>query len=351
MSKATRIIITIFGGWFGLHKYMDGKIGMGILYTCTAGLFYIGWIYDIIQAFKMSSFKESHVSTPSKSFGKVTSTTTKYNPKASQYKMETLEDIESIPVPTQKFEYNCDFTQSIEYVLQRKATQFKKEGNLELAIACLKKSNEIMPFAPMMYTEKDYGRLKKYLKLAGKFDEAREAQDNRLLTLFKQNEEIKEKHMSLSDLSDYIEVSRSDMACSECAKYHDRIYSKNGMSGFPDLKTFLDYENSKSCGCYLPSFPFYYGISEPMLSKSVSAIEYSNRPFVDDRTPSEKKLYNERQKKMAQDIKDRSDYDWLCEHIPDIAPKSFSGYRNMKNKNSANYQKLVSLAKEKGLSI
>lgn len=46
--------ITLFGGWFGLHKYMDGKIGMGILYTFTAGLFYIGWIYDCVKAFKSS---------------------------------------------------------------------------------------------------------------------------------------------------------------------------------------------------------------------------------------------------------------------------------------------------------
>ena len=42
------IIACIFGGWFGLHKYMRGQIGMGILYTLTAGLFCIGWIVDII---------------------------------------------------------------------------------------------------------------------------------------------------------------------------------------------------------------------------------------------------------------------------------------------------------------
>lgn len=46
--------ITLFGGWFGLHKYMNGKIGMGLLYTCTGGLFYIGWIYDCIKAYQAS---------------------------------------------------------------------------------------------------------------------------------------------------------------------------------------------------------------------------------------------------------------------------------------------------------
>lgn len=44
----TILLCTIFGGWFGLHKYMRKQIGMGILYTFTAGLFCIGWIVDII---------------------------------------------------------------------------------------------------------------------------------------------------------------------------------------------------------------------------------------------------------------------------------------------------------------
>lgn len=31
------------------HKFYEGKIGMGILYLFTAGLFGIGWIVDIIS--------------------------------------------------------------------------------------------------------------------------------------------------------------------------------------------------------------------------------------------------------------------------------------------------------------
>ncbi|MBO5145320.1 MAG: NINE protein [Lachnospiraceae bacterium] len=30
------------------HKFYEGKIGMGILYLCTCGLFGIGWIIDLI---------------------------------------------------------------------------------------------------------------------------------------------------------------------------------------------------------------------------------------------------------------------------------------------------------------
>ena len=50
MTKTTRILVTVFGGWFGLHKYIDGKIGLGFIYTVTGGLFGIGWFIDCIKA-------------------------------------------------------------------------------------------------------------------------------------------------------------------------------------------------------------------------------------------------------------------------------------------------------------
>lgn len=31
------------------HKFYEGKIGMGIIYILTCGLFFIGWIIDIIS--------------------------------------------------------------------------------------------------------------------------------------------------------------------------------------------------------------------------------------------------------------------------------------------------------------
>lgn len=31
------------------HKFYEGKIGMGILYLCTVGLFGIGWMIDLIS--------------------------------------------------------------------------------------------------------------------------------------------------------------------------------------------------------------------------------------------------------------------------------------------------------------
>ena len=36
-------------GYFGAHKFYEGKAGMGILYLFTVGLFGIGWFIDCIS--------------------------------------------------------------------------------------------------------------------------------------------------------------------------------------------------------------------------------------------------------------------------------------------------------------
>ncbi len=45
-------LICLFLGYFGVHKFMEKKNGMGVLYLCTVGLFGIGWIYDCVVYFK-----------------------------------------------------------------------------------------------------------------------------------------------------------------------------------------------------------------------------------------------------------------------------------------------------------
>ena len=39
--------LCIFLGFYGAHKFYEGKVGMGVLYLFTAGLFLSGWITDI----------------------------------------------------------------------------------------------------------------------------------------------------------------------------------------------------------------------------------------------------------------------------------------------------------------
>ena len=48
-SRTGALIICVFFGIFGIHYFYVGKIGMGILYFITFGLFGIGWLIDIIR--------------------------------------------------------------------------------------------------------------------------------------------------------------------------------------------------------------------------------------------------------------------------------------------------------------
>jgi hypothetical protein len=46
-SKATALLLCIFLGYLGVHRYYVGQSGMGTAYLFTLGLFGIGWIVDI----------------------------------------------------------------------------------------------------------------------------------------------------------------------------------------------------------------------------------------------------------------------------------------------------------------
>ena len=88
-------------------------------------------------------------------------------------------------------------------------------------------------------------------------------------------------------------------------------------------------------------------------------IKISNRPFVDDRTDLEKEIYEisrlEEKNELfwyeyderwrAQREYDHQQYDLIVTLFPDIAPKSYSGYMQMKKGDTKNYQKLVEIAK------
>lgn len=45
-NKWIALLLCLFLGWFGAHKFYEEKIGMGIVYLCTFGLFCIGPIID-----------------------------------------------------------------------------------------------------------------------------------------------------------------------------------------------------------------------------------------------------------------------------------------------------------------
>ena len=48
-DKTAALLLCIFLGYLGIHRFYLGKVGSGLLYLFTGGLFCIGWIVDIVR--------------------------------------------------------------------------------------------------------------------------------------------------------------------------------------------------------------------------------------------------------------------------------------------------------------
>ena len=78
----------------------------------------------------------------------------------TKYDIDSIEGIQNIPIPKYKpLQGMGSPVNNIEYILQRKATEHKKNGRMDLSIACLRKANEIFPHSNFAWSEKDYMRL------------------------------------------------------------------------------------------------------------------------------------------------------------------------------------------------
>ena len=49
-SRTITLVLAIFLGCFGVHRFYSGRTGLGIAELCTLGLFGIGWMIDIVLA-------------------------------------------------------------------------------------------------------------------------------------------------------------------------------------------------------------------------------------------------------------------------------------------------------------
>lgn len=58
-KKWTAFLLCLFLGWAGAHRFYVGKNGSAILWLCTIGLFYIGWVADLI-AILCGSFRDKN---------------------------------------------------------------------------------------------------------------------------------------------------------------------------------------------------------------------------------------------------------------------------------------------------
>ena len=46
-------LIILFLGPFGVHKFKQGKIKIGLLYLVTCGFFFFGWVWDLAFALSL----------------------------------------------------------------------------------------------------------------------------------------------------------------------------------------------------------------------------------------------------------------------------------------------------------
>lgn len=189
----------------------------------------------------------------------------------ARYDLTTIDGIRSIPISEAK-KYP-DGGKSVVYmpeqILNRQATEYKKENKFDLAIECLKKANELYPYSFYAYQRNNYERLVDFMILAKKFDDARKTHNQLDIEVGTRLDELKH-------LQDYAEESNTESRDS----YYNRVIKPN-----------IDEE------------------------------------------------------------RDKEEYYWLLENIPNIAPKSFGGYRKMKKSNSDNYQKIIQEVNARGKDL
>lgn len=182
------------------------------------------------------------------------------NIKPNKYDMETLDGINSIPVPAKNYNTGDWTKDCIYYVLQRKATEHKRNKRLDLAIACLRKSNALSDYEkrpPLL--EKDYLRLVKYLRLNGENDAA-DIEEQRIYSL---HPEFKDKRISnllqISNVLNKCKYYKSDLVyittnsyCPACSKYNRKVFSISGKSKkYPKLPDVIVRQGGGCSNCIL----------------------------------------------------------------------------------------------------
>ena len=269
--------------------------------------------------------------------------------------MNSVPEILSIPV-SQFFRMDGTFNgvTSCWNILNKKATVFKKAGRMDLAIACLRKLNEYMDASGAKYDVKYYLRLVEFLKQDRQFEEAK-AEETKIYMRYP---EIHQKltHGALQDTLERAHHFKEDRIifytnskCPQCSPYNNRIYTiSDNNHNYPSLLAapkFLKNNFCSVCGKAISSaVAFDFNLSPEI-------VQLNKQPVRDTRSEEDKATFEHNMQYDQYKAATKQEYDYLYEHLPELCPKSLSAYSRMKNSNSANFQKIVAAAKEKGFEI
>lgn len=304
------------------------------------------------------------------------------------YDFNSVNGIASIPVVSNpKGAPSNNITGEVYYYLRHKAYKHEESGHFDLALACMKKSVALVMLRSC-FSEDDCYPLVKMLARFGYVKEAyaqKNVIDQYIADRYAQLQASftsKSKGVSSPRDTDLVIMDVHGSTCPLCAIYQGRVYSVSGKSKkFPKVPDFYFSSGAIHEGCGHCFWPYYDGITDPMLDDTLSVhplqnkafgrdiVTFSNRPFVDDRTDACKQAANKvieeqaaaiakQQKARDQMIEveakrgqEQRDYIWLQSSFPDKCPKSITSYRRMKTQNTKNYQQLQQLAAEKGRKI
>lgn len=192
--------------------------------------------------------------------------------KPKQYDMDTLDGINNIPIPAKNYNTGNDLKDCIYYLLQRKATEHKKAGRMDCAIACLRKSNALSDYErrPLLL-KKDYLRLVKYIELTGDYTLA----EQELHSIYQKHPEFADQRISnlirinaaISKAKDWNEdclFITTNTTCPVCGKYNNKIFSISKKNKkFPPLPIEIKRDGGFCKDCSLGASIYSDGLNTP----------------------------------------------------------------------------------------
>ena len=192
------------------------------------------------------------------------------------YDVSTIESINRIP-------YN-----SFDAIrpLQKAATAHKRNGDIELAIACLKKSNEISdrlqtPLGKLM--EKEYLRVLNYIALL-KQPELVKAEEDVIRRIHPEfwdkrvsnRARIQEQISKHKEWNQDLILINTRISCPICNKYHNKVYSLSGKHrSYPKLPNEVLNQTHECKECFWNASLFMEGITQiqPLTKEELAELD------------------------------------------------------------------------------